>query len=333
MARFVFRGIIDGDEDPAFLSLYFSPDSEASNKLDYIYGLLAVTKSPITPDYTKSIREVTLEFMAWALPIWKAAQRSGQRTFSFLNRYATGLKRLDDLPSWAPVFSEADRREPILRGLKMPRPAYDTVPELSNGLPIDIDGDSLWIKGVKVQVVDTVYEKTVSANLLTTGLQQCIMEFTQSPQDIYPTGKSVLEILYCTLLQIEPYDNYAFDLGLCLGRLTHPETPVLDRNWTRQWTQKSSVGAVLAEWYMSGRINEGNKLFKTKDGYIGTMPDDVLPGDVVCVLAGSEELAVLRPEDDHYLFVGCCFMIGLMSGEVSELLKEGKAKIEKIEIR
>ncbi|KAG9500816.1 hypothetical protein J7337_006497 [Fusarium musae] len=311
MARFVFRGIINGNEDPAFLSLYFSPDSKASNKLDYIYGLLAVTKSPITPDYTKSIREVTLEFMA----------------------YATGLKRLDDLPSWAPVFSEADRRKPIARGLKVHRPAYDTVPELSNGLPIDIDGDSLWIKGVKVQVVGTVYEKTVSANLLTTGLQQCIMEFTQSPQDIYPTGKSVLEIIYCTLLQIEPYDNYAVDLGLCLDRLTHPETPVLDRNWTMQWTQKSSVGAVLAKWYTYGRHHPGNRLFKTNDGYIGTMADDVQRGDVVCVLAGSEELAVLRPEEDHYLFVGCCFMIGLMSGEVSELLKLGKVKIEKIEIR
>lgn len=83
----------------------------------------------------------------------------------------------------------------------------------------------------------------------------------------------------------------------------------------------------------AGRSFDGNKLFTTEDGYIGTMSDDVLPGDVVCVLAGSSELAVLRPEDDHYLFVGCRFMIGLMNGEVSEFLASGRAKIETIEIR
>ncbi|KAF5689622.1 heterokaryon incompatibility protein het-6 [Fusarium denticulatum] len=295
MARFVFRGIIGGDE---VLDLYFSPDSEASNKLDYIYGLLAVTKSPITPDYTKSIREVTLEFMAWVLPIWKATQRRGERTFSFLNLRATGLKRVDDLPSWAPVFSKADRRRSIARVLAESCHAYGTVPELSNGLPIDIVGDSLWIKGIMAQTVMSVHDEHVSVNLLTTGLQKFIMEFIKSPQDIYPTGKSVFEVLYCTSLHKEKHDHYAFDIET--GR---------------------------------GNGHKNPMLFKTKDGYIGTMPDDVLLGDVVCVLAGSRELAVLRPEDDHYLFVGCYFMIGLMNGEVSELLKSGKAKIEEIEIR
>lgn len=45
------------------LGLYFALGSEASNDLDYIYGLFAVTKSPIAPDYSKSIREVNLEFI------------------------------------------------------------------------------------------------------------------------------------------------------------------------------------------------------------------------------------------------------------------------------
>ncbi|KAK2688572.1 hypothetical protein QWA68_012710 [Fusarium oxysporum] len=80
--RFMFQGIVDADKTPGFgmwdLNLYFSLGSEASNDLDYIYGLLAVTKSPITPDYTKSICEVNLEFMAWALFIWKSVQKKAR---------------------------------------------------------------------------------------------------------------------------------------------------------------------------------------------------------------------------------------------------------------
>jgi hypothetical protein len=193
--------------------------------------------------------------------------------------------------------------------------------------------DSLWIKGTKAQVIGTVYDKPVSTELMTHGLQECIMFFTQSPQDKYPNGKSVLEVLCCTLLRKESCKNYAFDAGLCVGFWLYHEGKVAIDNFRRQWCQKPYVATLMSDWVQKAYACEGYKLFKTEGGYIGTMADDVQPGDVVCVLAGSSELAVLGPKDDHYLFVGCCFMIGLMSGEVSELLKSGKAKVEKIEIR
>jgi hypothetical protein len=60
------------------LNLYFSLESEASNDFDHVYGLLAMTKSPITPDYTKSIREVNLEFMAWALSCLKSVHKEAR---------------------------------------------------------------------------------------------------------------------------------------------------------------------------------------------------------------------------------------------------------------
>ncbi|KAG4285140.1 hypothetical protein FPRO06_06400 [Fusarium proliferatum] len=207
------------------------------------------------------------------------------------------------------------------------------LPELFNSLLIDIVGDSFWVNGIKAQTVKTIYDETVSYELMTTSLQKCIMTFTQSPQDMYPNGKSVLEVLCCTLLQRQTYENFAYNAGLCIGKWLSPTRLVRQGEWRRQWLQKPYVAAVLAEWIFAGRVFDGNKLFTTEDGYIGTMPEDVLPGDVVCVLAASNELAVLRPEDDHYLFVGCCFMIGLMNGEISNFLASGKAKIEAIEIR
>ncbi|KAK2482470.1 hypothetical protein H9L39_04262 [Fusarium oxysporum f. sp. albedinis] len=311
--RFVSQGFIDTNKIPAYdmwhLGMYFALGSEASNDLDYIYGLLAVTKSPIAPDYSKSIREVNLEFMTWALPFWKSVQkRAKKQNWEALCNdecHAVGLKRLYGLPSWAPVFSRADRRKEIVRDHTERRSAFVTVPELFNRLPIAIVCDSIWVKGIKIQV---------------------------SPKDMYPTGKTVLEVLCCTLLRKEAYENYAFDVGLCTGCWLYYSGKLVTSKLGMEWSQKPYVKSVLSEWLEAGRSFDGNKLFTTEDGYIGTMSDDVLPGDVVCVLAGSSELAVLRPEDDHYLFVGYCFMIGLMNGEVSEFLASGRAKIETIEI-
>ncbi|EXL54079.1 hypothetical protein FOCG_07168 [Fusarium oxysporum f. sp. radicis-lycopersici 26381] len=332
--RFVSQGFIDTNKIPAYgmwhLGLYFALGSEASNDLDYIYGLFAVTKSPIAPDYSKSIREKRAKKQNWEV-ICKDEWR--YELFNFLNSHAVGLKRLNGLPSWAPEFSKADRRKAIVRDPTERRSAFVTVPELFNRLPIAVVCDSLWVKGIKVQVVKTVYEKTISNKLTSYELQQCIMSFTQSPKDMYPTGKTVLEVLCCTLLRKEAYENYAFDVGLCTGCWLYYSGKLVTSKLGMEWSQKPYVKSVLSEWLQAGRSFDGNKLFTTEDGYIGTMSDDVLPGDVVCVLAGSSELAVLRPEDDHYLFVGCCFMIGLMNGEVSEFLASGRAKIETIEIR
>ncbi|KAK2676978.1 Heterokaryon incompatibility [Fusarium oxysporum f. sp. vasinfectum] len=331
---FVSQEFIDTNKIPAYgmwhLGLYFALGSEASNDLDYIYGLFAVTKSPIAPDYSKSIREKRAKKQNWEV-ICKDEWR--YELSNFLNSHAVGLKRLYGLPSWAPVFSKADRRKAIVRDPTERRSAFVTVPELFNRLPIAVVCDSLWVKGIKVQVVKTVYEKTISNTLTSYGLQQCIMSFTQSPKDMYPTGKTVLEVLCCTLLRKEAYENYAFDVGLCTGCWLYYSGKLVTSKLGMEWSQKPYVKSVLPEWLEAGRSFDGNKLFTTEDGYIGTMSDDVLPGDVVCVLAGSSELAVLRPEDDNYLFVECCFMIGLMNGEVSEFLASGRAKIETIEIR
>ncbi|KAI1017035.1 hypothetical protein LB504_007050 [Fusarium proliferatum] len=330
-----------------YLGLYFSLDSEASNALDCVYGRLAVTESPIIPDYTESIREVNLEFMTWVVSCWKSVHKKamdlnhrivikeGWRLghYSFLNRHAVGLKRLYGLPSWTPVFIKNGRRNNSERHLEIRYCAFKTVPELFNNLLIDIVGDSFWVNGIKAQTVKAIYDEPVSYELMTTSLQKRIMTFTQSPQDMYPNGKSVLEVLCCTLLQRRTYENFAFNAGLCIGKWLSPTRLVPQGEVRRQWLQKPYIAAVLAEWIFAGRAFYGNKLFITEDGDIGTMPEAVLPGDVVCVLAASNELAVLRPEDDHYLFVGCCFMIGLMNGEVSEFLASGKAKIESIEIR
>jgi len=44
-------------------------------------------------------------------------------------------------------------------------------------------------------------------------------------------------------------------------------------------------------------------------------------------------LYVLRPEGDHYLFAGECYIHGLMDGEAMRWLEDGRASVEGLEIR
>ncbi|KAF9768293.1 hypothetical protein IL306_014427 [Fusarium sp. DS 682] len=332
------------------LNLYFSLNSKATKNLDYVYGLLAVTKSPIIPDYNKSVREVNLEFMEWAVPLWKEVQEKarqenweerltdmGKDTWRYevsnlLNSHAVGVKRTHELPSWAPVFSMTDRRDPMVRDPTERVCVFETVPKLFNRLPIEVAGDRLLVEGIKVQPVKKVYDEAVSDKCLETRLRRFIDTFSKWRQGMYPGGKSILEVLCCTLLRKEACERFAFELSIWLDYSKQGDV-VTNGQWKCLPLPGSYIKSVLSEWKLAGTTFKGNRLFTTKDGYIGTMSDDVQPGDVVCVLAGSNELAVLRPEDDYYLFVGCCFMIGLMKGEVADLLASGKAKLETIELR
>ncbi|KAF5547944.1 heterokaryon incompatibility het-6 [Fusarium napiforme] len=332
------------------LELYLSTNANATEELDYVYGLVSVTKSSIVPDYTKDFREVSLEFMAWTLHLWKKIHEKATKerwedglgdrwrfTISnIFNSHAVGVKRLHNLPSWAPVFLEADRRKRIARDSRKGRRfANSTIPELLTRLPIDIldDGLTLRIEGIKVQSVDYVYEETISFALLSSRLLKCINTFISRLWGKSSHGKSRLETLCCTLLGKETCDNHDSHLGFWLHHSRQGDV-VSNGKWRKQQCLESYSNSVVFEWeVVAHRQNGGHHLFSTKDGYIGSMPDDVKPKDVVCVLAGFNELAVLRPEGDHYLFVGCCFMIGLMNGEVGELLKKGEVEIEKIDIR
>lgn len=73
--------------------------------------------------------------------------------------------------------------------------------------------------------------------------------------------------------------------------------------------------------------------FETEDGYLGLAPHGTLPGDIVGVLKGYRAPVILRRRGDHHVFVGTCFVLGLMYGEARKLAEEGRAKIDILELR
>jgi hypothetical protein len=54
-------------------------------------------------------------------------------------------------------------------------------------------------------------------------------------------------------------------------------------------------------------------------------PLSIQSGDIVTVLFGHPVPVILRPKDNHYLFVGECFVYGLMDGKAIQDYEDGKA--------
>jgi hypothetical protein len=65
------------------------------------------------------------------------------------------------------------------------------------------------------------------------------------------------------------------------------------------------------------------RLFVTDNGYVGLAPMRTRENDIVCVLYGCSVPVVLREEGDEYVFIGECFVHGLMDGEAVAMQKEG----------
>jgi hypothetical protein len=74
----------------------------------------------------------------------------------------------------------------------------------------------------------------------------------------------------------------------------------------------------------------GRRLITTKNGYLGLAPEEVEVNDVVAILFGCKFPVILRPSGQNYVYIGECYVDGLMDGEI---LQPGLAsKYEEVDI-
>jgi hypothetical protein len=98
------------------------------------------------------------------------------------------------------------------------------------------------------------------------------------------------------------------------------------------WTGRELLGAdaiyrkVLHLAFMTSA--RCRRFFITRNGYIGLAPNAAREGDFVCVLLGCSVPVVLRREMDHYIFVGDCYMHGIMNGEAIAMVLSGDLNFE-----
>jgi hypothetical protein len=77
----------------------------------------------------------------------------------------------------------------------------------------------------------------------------------------------------------------------------------------------------------------GRRLAITEEGLIGLVPVCTEVGDVVIVLLGCPVPVVLRKWEENWIFIGTCYVEGVMKGEIVKDLMGGRYSIETFEIR
>lgn len=76
-----------------------------------------------------------------------------------------------------------------------------------------------------------------------------------------------------------------------------------------------------------------SQTFQTTSRHIGLGPVEIQPGDQICVLFGARLPFPIRKPDKHWLWVGECFLHGLMNGEAIERWKDGNLQAQTFQFR
>lgn len=104
-------------------------------------------------------------------------------------------------------------------------------------------------------------------------------------------------------------------------------------NQTWRHAVKHGLSKRLAEGLNMLRANVLHRqLLISKKGYVGLGPMPTRKGDLICVLYGCSVPVVLRKVGGHYVFIGECYVHGLMDGEALDLLAIKKATEQEFEI-
>ncbi|EAA29756.3 hypothetical protein GE21DRAFT_9735 [Neurospora crassa] len=87
-----------------------------------------------------------------------------------------------------------------------------------------------------------------------------------------------------------------------------------------EWLAHASGADTGLYYYLAmSKATTGRRLYLTKEGYMGTGPSNMQPGDVVVVFPGARIPFVLRPtgEDNTFAYVGDVYCDGIMDGEIT----------------
>jgi len=134
---------------------------------------------------------------------------------------------------------------------------------------------------------------------------------------------------YSSLLQL--FEWYLGSLAMLAEEICPEER--FDPGWAalrrkhciEDWWAKSWGTAVL-------QVIRRRRLFISNSELIGMGPDSAEPGDIICILLGCSTPVILRPQDDHYIFLGEAYVHGYMYGKGMDELAEGKFQLESFEI-
>jgi hypothetical protein len=227
--------------------------------------------------------------------------------------------------------------ESVVRGPNLPGIAFDTIAELgvsfdeinsvyegANILPDDIradDGEEVWatcdwlehcvsffeshqFEGTK-QLYGSDLDALFAAAAKTILMDHTIMQYS-SPNAFYvPDAKS-------------PLHGRAGEVEIQMLKTILGRTPAPSGLLAGEDIPDFALNAVFGEPYIRGayRVAHGFRPMVSKKGYYGLVPHTAKLGDSLIILLGLSAPVVLRDDGDHWIWMGTCFIQGVMDGEI-----------------
>jgi Heterokaryon incompatibility protein (HET) len=283
---------------------------KTSDARDKVYGLLALTTwsmsgrqlpPEITPDYRKSFMEVYRDATRLAIQ---------EKQNLHILRYvlASEVEALNErrgFPSWVPRWDKrasACHARPLPKVFSAGQGRKMVLLHGSDPNCLELHG-SLFDQVTKVSdIIDDICLRNDGVNRLVSSLY----DLTQRP-GTYPTGESVLEAITLTLIA-HTINKHVVDKNVLCTQAT-----ALDPTIITTLIGSEDLKAQYTDARLEACLNR--RFFITDRGYFGLGPQNMQRNDVVSVLFGGRTPYVLRPWGASHLFLGECYVHGIMFSE------------------
>jgi hypothetical protein len=95
---------------------------------------------------------------------------------------------------------------------------------------------------------------------------------------------------------------------------------------------RQAMGGSVTRFVQAMQSCNSRRVFRTGGGSYGLGPRIMRPGDVCCILIGSQFPMVMRKQGKNWELVGECVIHGFMNLEVLNLYKKGELELQRFKI-
>lgn len=336
-------------------ALIYTKDFKASDYRDKIYAVLNFadpTVLCVQPDYGCPLEEVYLSY----------AMELIERDNYLLLLHIAGIglqKSISTLPSWVPDFSPGPFSVKIKGSIrKKSFEASGNAPV--NTVSIDPSSKALRFKGIQIDTIGPMFRQPSPDDRWRRGSPQQNgirwNSFIQTALQVLFPNASYYQSFVKLINVLKVFLNHPH--GNSQSRSSDPEETLCYILIGDYPTSKTTLGSDLPEaynaWYNSYRELAGHLTFKsffasatrnseiygqiqkfddlrtasplfgtTTKRLLGSGPEGMLPGDMLCIILGAHTPLLLRPDTDSveyrsgegWKLVGPCFVHGLMYAE------------------
>ncbi|KAI9694310.1 MAG: hypothetical protein M1820_009034 [Bogoriella megaspora] len=337
----------------------------ASDPRDCLYALYGLFESEDNDkkltrniDYNLTMKEVFINFVIYGMTN-PATPSEGRLNFICLREpYRTKT----ELPSWIPDFSIrvtsfteliTCRTQSILRGYR-PTEALDLQSSIdgdilrSRGFILDtidrrgghFDDSSAAKKGPRGQVPPSVLSVAHHWKVFQSWTDMALSSSSTSRRENASARNRLISFWrsiytdaddawnFYTDIEPELYEK-AFGIAVDHAANQYPFDSLQDVVRSDLGDKGNTFHISMEFWAM---LSRHRRLAVTAQEIFVLAPADVKDLDLVCVLLDCDLPVILRKVEDHYMFVGDCYVENHMHGEITEALKRGEHKLMEFEI-